>query len=269
MADYILLLPPSEGKAAGGKRRTNWPDSADDPRANAFAALNGPRRAVMDALQAAPADPAIDPAKLFGVKDAALDAALAVNAALPNGPLLPASQRYTGVMFDYLAYAEMERRVRTAFDKHAVLFSGLWGLLRPRDLIPDYKLKMDASLPGLGPLATYWRPHISAVLNPLAARKVVWDLLPGAHARAWDGKADYAARWQVKFVEEKGGKLRTVTHWSKALKGALVRYICAHRVTDPAALCDFRHPEGYVYRPKQSDLGLRGGTLLFVKGRTG
>ena len=265
MADYILLLPPSESKAAGGKKRPSWPDIADDPRANAFAALNDPRRAVMDALQAAVADPSVDPAKLFGVKGEALEAALGVNAALPNGPLLPASQRYTGVMFDHLAYGEMETRARTAFNKRALLFSGLWGLLRPRDLIPDYKLKMDASLPGLGPLATYWRPHISAVLNPLAARKVVWDLLPGVHARAWDGKTDYVARWQVKFVEEKGGKLRTVTHWSKALKGALVRTICANRVTDPAALCDFRHPEGYIYRPEQSDLGVRGGTLLFVK----
>ena len=265
MADYILLLPPSESKAAGGKKRPSWSDIADDPRANAFAALNDPRRAVMDALQAAVADPSVDPAKLFGVKGEALEAALGVNAALPNGPLLPASQRYTGVMFDHLAYGEMETRARTAFNKRALLFSGLWGLLRPRDLIPDYKLKMDASLPGLGPLATYWRPHISAVLNPLAARKVVWDLLPGAHARAWDGKTDYVARWQVKFVEEKGGKLRTVTHWSKALKGALVRTICANRVTDPAALCDFRHPEGYIYRPEQSDRGVRGGTLLFVK----
>lgn len=265
MADYILLLPPSEGKAAGGSKRTNWPALADDPKRNAFPALNEPRAAVLQALHAALADPAVDDEKLFGVKGEALDAALAVNGALPGGPLLPAIERYTGVMFDFLDYAGMAPRVRTAFNGHALLFSGLWGLLRPRDLIPDYKLKMDASLPALGPLATFWRPHVSAALNPLAARKVVWDLLPGAHARAWDGKADYAARWQVKFVEAKGGKLRTVTHWSKALKGALVRYICANRVTDPAALCDFSHPEGYVYRPEQSKLSKRGGELLFVK----
>ncbi|MEZ4714813.1 MAG: peroxide stress protein YaaA [Caldilineaceae bacterium] len=213
----------------------------------------------MDALRAAVADPAVDPAKLFGVR--ARRWALTQRWRCPPGRCCPASQRYTGVMFDHLACAEMETRVRTAFNKRAVLFSGLWGLLRAR-LDHDYKLKMDASL-RVGPLATYWRPHISAVLNPLAARKVVW-ICCRACMRAWDGKTDYAARWQVKFVEEKGGKLRTVTHWSKALKGALIRCICANRVTDPAALRDFRHPEGYIYRPEQSDLG-SGGTLLFVK----
>lgn len=265
MADYTILLPPSEGKAPGGKTRRTWPDVADDARKNAFVELNAARTQVIHALHGALDDPAVDHAKLFGVKGEALDAARAVNAGLLDGPLLPAIERYTGVMFDFLDYAGMDTRVRRAFDAHTVLFSGLWGLLRPRDLIPDYKLKMDATLPEIGSLATFWRPQISAVLNPIVTDKVVWDLLPGVHARAWDGKAAYAARWQVKFVEEKGGKLRTVTHWSKALKGALVRFICANRVTDPAALRDFSHPEGYVYRPAQSTLGANGGELLFVK----
>jgi cytoplasmic iron level regulating protein YaaA (DUF328/UPF0246 family) len=110
---------------------------------------------------------------------------------------------------------------------------------------------------------------VSALLNPVLEDVFVWDLLPGAHRAAWNGNANYAARWQVKFVQrnERKGKpiYKTVTHWSKALKGALVRFICEQGVTSPDALVDFAHPEGYVYRPEESKLGKLGGELLFVK----
>lgn len=264
MPNYTILLPPSEGKAAGGDSTTNWGDVADT---QPFAQLNPQRRAVMDALQTALAHGTqADLAKLFGVKGENLDAAIGVNQAIASGPLLPAIQRYTGVMFDYLDYAHMDAPLRQTLEEHTLLFSGLWGLLRPGDRIPDYKLKMDASLDGVGRLSSFWKPHLSAALNPLLAGQVVWDMLPNAHRAAWDGKAAMAARYEVKFVErvEKGGKVtwRTVSHWSKALKGALIRHICAHHITRPDDLHSFTHPQGYLYDPGQSGAG----EVVFVKG---
>ncbi len=270
MQDYTILLPPSEAKNPGGDDTLKWPDIADDRQLNAFLKMDLPRRAVINALQASLSLPAADLARLFSVKGVRLDQAVDTNRRLPGGPLLPAVRRYNGVLFDFLDYDGMERTTQSAFDEHAVIFSGLWGLLRPMDLIPDYKLKMDASLPSLGKVSAFWKPLVSTLLNPMLDGTVVWDLLPGAHRAAWDGKAGYAARWQVKFVQpgERKGKpvYKTVTHWSKALKGALVRFICEQGVTSPDALVDFAHPEGYVYRPGESKLGERGGELLFVKG---
>ena len=269
MSNYTILLPPSEGKAAAGDDCRNWIDIADDRRLNAFCEMDLPRRAVINALQASLSQPVGDLSKLFSVKGERLDEAIATNGKLPAGPLMPAIHRYNGVLFDFLDYGSMDATGQAAFNEHVVIFSGLWGLLRPTDLIPDYKLKMDASLPGLGKVSAFWKPLVSALLNPMLDDHVVWDLLPGAHRAAWDGKAGYAARWQVKFVQrgERKGKpvYRTVTHWSKALKGALVRFICEQGVTSPDALVDFAHPEGYVYRTDESKLGERGGELLFVK----
>jgi len=266
MTKYTILLPPSEGKADGGRTRRSWPQIAEDPKLNHFASLNPQRQAVIDALYRAVTDlPRADLEALFGVKDDALDAALAANRSVLDAALLPAIERYTGVMFDFLDYAGMDSKSQRAFRSHTILFSGLWGLLRPGDLIPDYKLKIDAALPEIGLLTAFWKPHIGAVLNPMLTGHVVWDLLPGAHSRAWDGKADVKARWSIKFVErvEKKGKLsyRTVSHWSKALKGALVRYICANGITHPRAFVDFQHPQGYVYAPAQSEEG----EIVFVK----
>jgi len=270
MSNYTILLPPSEGKAPGGDDCRNWIDIAADCRLNAFGEMNLPRRAMINALRASLSLPVADLAKLFSVKGDRLDEVIATNGKLPAGPLMPAISRYSGVMFDFLDYGSMAKAEQVAFDQHAILFSGLWGLLRPTDLIPDYKLKMDASLPSLGKVSAFWKPLVSALLNPMLEDMIVWDLLPGAHRAAWDGKAGYAARWQVKFVQrgERKGKpvYKTVTHWSKALKGALVRFICEHSVTSPDALVDFTHPEGYVYQPSESKLDEHGGELLFVKG---
>jgi uncharacterized protein len=270
MTAYAILLPPSEGKAPGGDESISWADIAEDARYNTFCVLNDARSRVRDALQQTMADQSrAELEKICGVKDLNLDEVLSVNQSVLTSPLLPAIQRYTGVLFDYLDYAGMESSAQSAFNANTILFSGLWGVLRPTDLIPEYKLKIDAGLPPLGKVSTFWRPHISRILNPLLADQVVWDLLPGAHSQAWDRKAPVAARWQVRFVErvEKKGRIsyRTVSHWSKALKGALVRFICAHGITDPAAFEHFDHPQGYVYSPQESQPGPRGGELIFVK----
>ena len=216
MPNYILLLPPSEGKASAGLASEDGPLSD----ATSFPSLIDARREVIAALHEALELPRDELRQLFGVKTSALDAAIDVNANLADAPLLPAVERYTGVMFDALGYLSLDASTQRPFDDHALLFSGLWGLLRPTDLIPDYKLKIEATLPALGKVSTFWKPHISEMLTEMLDGQVVWDLLPGAHRRAWDGKAATRARWQVKFVERKGKKLRTVSHWSKALKGA-------------------------------------------------
>lgn len=270
MPNYTILLPPSEGKAAGGCDAQAWADIIGNPAVNAFTKLDPRRRALMAKLRSVQnREPTSALQKLFGVKGEALATAIATNQRLPDGPLLPASARYTGVMYDFMDVAGLAPPARAAFDANTVIFSGLWGMLRPTDLIPDYKLKMDAQLPRIGNVARHWRPQISTALRKTVRGQVVWDLLPGAHAHAWDSKGGQVARWQVKFVErvEKDGTVqyRAITHWSKALKGALVRFICAEGVTDPDALRGFEHPLGYVYRPEQSKLKADGGVLYFVK----
>jgi cytoplasmic iron level regulating protein YaaA (DUF328/UPF0246 family) len=270
MSDYTILLPPSEGKASGGEPGPSWLDLAADPAVNAFCTLNPQRGKLIDALHATLANAsAAKLQKLFGVKGDALAAALEANDRLPDGPLLPAIERYTGVMFDYIDYATLPTPAREAFDRNVILFSGLWGILRPTDLIPDYKLKMDASLPGIGKLSTFWKKPLSATLNPALGPQVVWDFLPNAHTAAWKPAPGGGPRWQVKFVQrvEKQGKTtyRTVSHWSKALKGALVRFICEHGITAPSAFQDFAHPEGYVFTPGESRMAAHGGRLVFIK----
>ena len=269
MADFAILLPSAEGKATGGNPLA--PDMFDYRTSNTFnyfSDLNPERRAVIKALQQFVASSEeSDLEKLFGVKGDTLEEAVRVNQEIFGSPLLAAVDRYgPGVMYTSMEFAELPTGAQRRLLENGVIFSGLFGLLRPDDLIPNYRLKMDAALPELGKMSKYWKPTLSPALNQALKGKFVWDLLPDAHRQAWDDDGSYRALVQVKFYKEEGGERKPVTHSVKQLRGALVNYI----VRDPAesieALLDWEAPEGYELDEDATtfDPATKTGTVVMV-----
>lgn len=259
----LVLIPPSEGKAPGG-RGVPWPDVT-----HSFPALDPRRVEVADALGAAMGGSAASRQKLLGVGPEAADAATASDLAVMTAPTRRAIDRYTGVLYDALDLDTLSATDRRRLGRQVVIFSGLWGLVRPNDRIPDYKLKMGARLGELGRLATWWRPHLSAALNEVADSRVVWNLLPDEHGAAWRERSPrlvVRARFLDEVERDGDRRLVTVSHWNKLLKGALVRHVIAHQTTAPGDLADFTHPAGYVFRPDLSTLADRGSAdAVFVR----
>jgi cytoplasmic iron level regulating protein YaaA (DUF328/UPF0246 family) len=177
-----------------------------------------------------------------------LDAARAeVLAALGDGvaeaPTRRAIDRYTGVLYGQLDWESLPAGARRLGGRSVLIASGLWGVSAPGDRIPYYKLKMSASLPSLGRLATWWRPRLTEALATHLAGRVVWDLLPAEHAAAWRPReVPVQRRITVRFLDAQG---RTVSHWNKLLKGALVRQLLTERPDGPEDLVGWAHPSGY------------------------
>ncbi|MEZ5178994.1 MAG: peroxide stress protein YaaA [Acidimicrobiales bacterium] len=214
-ARSLILLPPSEGKAPGG----SGPPWA--PGTMAVAELDDARRQVLAAL---------------GRRHPAT-----------TEPTLPAIERYTGVLYRELDAASLRGAARTRLRRDVRIVSGLWGLVAPADPIPDYRLKMSASVAPLGRLSTWWRPQITAALAPRVRGAVVWDLLPNEHAAAVDWSAlAPRRRVTVRFVDAED---RTVSHWNKLLKGSIVRWLAETGNRDPFALEGLEHPHGYRLDP--------------------
>jgi cytoplasmic iron level regulating protein YaaA (DUF328/UPF0246 family) len=184
---------------------------------------------------------------------------------------MPAIERYTGVLYGALAYRELARPHRRRVDQQVLILSGLWGLVAPRDPIPPYRLKMSAAVPGLGRLATWWRPRLGPVLDAHVDGRVVWDLLPGEHVAAWPASDAPRRRIAVRFLDdvERDGRreLVTVSHWNKLLKGSLVRHVIAGQLTAPDGLADFEHPRGYRYRPDLTVVDSGGRTVVSLVAR--
>ncbi|MBN2622169.1 MAG: peroxide stress protein YaaA [Acidimicrobiales bacterium] len=167
----------------------------------------------------------------------------ALGGGVASGPTMRAIDRYTGVLYGQLDWASLPPGARRLGNRTVLIASGLWGVSRPTDPIPHYRLKMSASLAPLGRLSTWWRPRLTAALADHLAGRLVWDLLPNEHAAAWrPTEVPVARRVTVRFADRNG---RTVSHWNKLLKGALVRHILTERPVGPEALVGWDHPSGY------------------------
>lgn len=211
----MLLLPPSEGKASDGD------GAAWTPEAGRFGeALGRQRAAVVEALAAADGGDG----KLLGVSGPHLERARGANLGLLGAPSSPVWCRYTGVVWDHLAPATLTAAQR----RRIVVVSGLHGLVRADDPVPDYRLKMGASLAPMGKLSTWWRPVLGDALRSLAPRTTVVDLLPQEHRAAF-GERDRARFVIVDLLERSG---RPGGHAAKAAKGRLAR----HLLTTPGPL---------------------------------
>ncbi len=217
----VILVPPSEGKATGGDGPAWAAGQMVDRR------LDRHRREVIRAAKAAGATPR-------------------------RAGTLPAMQRYTGVLYQELSWTTLPAAARRRGGVQLRTVSGLGGLVAPTDPLPPYRLKMSASLEGLGRLSTWWKPRLAPALADLTHGRVVWDLLPHEHeaAMAWDATTP-GRRVTIRFLDAQG---KTVSHWNKLLKGSLVRWLLLEQPAGPEALGSFHHPLGYRLDPRASDL---------------
>ncbi|MDX1421004.1 MAG: YaaA family protein [Rubricoccaceae bacterium] len=260
-------MPSAEGKQPGGNPLA--PDMFDYRSSNTFnyfSEVNAERRALIDALQAQIRD-ADDEAlgSLFGVKGDTLQEAVDADLEVYRSPLMAAIDRYgPGVMYQAMEFAALPTGAQRRLLENGVIFSGMFGLLRPDDLIPYYRLKMDATVEGIGKVSRYWRPHLSPLLNRLLQGKVVWNLLSGTHEDAWEDDRSYDRMYRVKFYREEDGERKPVTHGVKDLRGNLVHFIVTELADDLEALEDWEAPDGYEVDPDASELDEKGGVVAMV-----
>lgn len=217
----VLLIPPSEGKAEGG-------DGAPiDVGGGRFAGLAAERLIVRDAVRRMLAAGAGGP--LLGVRGPHLERALNEWRDLDASPTMPAARRYTGVVWGGIDIASLPAPARRRAVSRIVVTSGLWGLVGAGDAIPAYRLKMGARVDGLGSLAAWWRPTISAALARRAGRGAVIDMLPLDHRAVIDPSALRSGSLvRVGIVEDGPGGRRAAGHAGKHLKGLLARAILEH-----------------------------------------
>ncbi|HEV2637897.1 MAG TPA: peroxide stress protein YaaA [Actinocrinis sp.] len=216
----FVLLPPSEGKAVPGRA----------PRLRlktlVLPGLAPARERVLDALGELSAGPAPQALAALGLTEG-LAGELAYNRRLRTAGAVPAADLYTGVLYDALdlpGLAAAEPAAFTAANSNILIFSALWGVLRPGDRVPHYRCSGGTALPGIGSLNTWWRRELREPLDKLTGPDLVVDLRSGAYATMWRPGPNSVT---VRVVQERivaGVARRTViSHFNKATKGRLVR----------------------------------------------
>jgi hypothetical protein len=172
---------------------------------------------------------------------------LAHNRELLSAAADPAAEVYNGVLYAALALPDLRHRGVATDD--VLIFSGLWGVLRPGDRIPHYRCSPGAKLPAAGSVSAAWRKALRAPLAAYVGDRLVVDLRSGAYASLWAPGAN-AVTVRVLHERESGGvvKRSVVSHFNKATKGRLVRALLesGQRPAKPEEFTDLARALGYT-----------------------
>ena len=212
----VILIPPSEGKASGGE----------------YKPVSAPKELLSRISES-------DSNKLYSGTQKSIDEAVKINSEILISKTMPAIERYTGVVYDAINYSTLDTESKRYFNSHVRIISGLFGLVKPQQHIPNYKLKIDKLQ-----VAKYWKESISDKLK----NTFVIDLLPQTHKKA----VSYENGIEVEFIITKNDKKKPAGHFGKKVKGTFVRWLVENQVVDVKRMKEFSS-EGFKFKKEKEN----------------
>ena len=213
----LILLPPSETKRDGGD-----PDAVLDLGALSFPSLARPRRSALAGLRAISTNVAGSMAalKLGATQRFEVER----NRAISRSPVMPAIERYTGVLYDALEVASVDARARAFLGSSIVIHSALFGLIGADDPIPAYRFSHDSRIPGTS-LPRLWSAANAGALAGVTG--LILDLRSESYVHLGPAPVRDDSLFLRVVTEADGGRLRALNHFNKHGKGELVRALAA------------------------------------------
>lgn len=161
----------------------------------------------------------------------------------------PAALTFNGDVYGGLDAKTLDDDALAYAQDHIRILSGLYGLLRPLDLIQPYRLEMGVKFenPKGANLYKFWGAKISDALNTQLrdhGQKTIVNLASNEYFKAVDKKALDAPIVSAKFLNVKDGKSKNISFYGKRARGLMARWIVDKRVDTPDQLSDF-DSEGY------------------------
>jgi cytoplasmic iron level regulating protein YaaA (DUF328/UPF0246 family) len=163
---------------------------------------------------------------------------------------------FNGDVYEGLEAASLsEAQLKWAQD-HVAILSGLYGVLRPLDLMQPYRLEMGTALanPGGKNLYEFWAGKIAPYLNErLAAEKdpIIVNLASEEYFKSVDQKTLNARVIQCVFQDGKNGTWKVISFHAKRARGLMARFAIQNKITKPLGLQKF-DLEGYAFAPDVS-----------------
>ena len=158
---------------------------------------------------------------------------------------------YTGLAAETLTSAQLNFA-----QKHLCILSGLYGLLRPLDLMQPYRLEMGLKFANRGGknLYEFWGDDITRALNAQIRKSgsaVLVNLASNEYFKSVQPGALNAEIITPVFKDLKGDRYRVISFFAKKARGQMARYIIDRELNDPAGLKKFR-VDGYRYNRAES-----------------
>ncbi|MCP4200894.1 MAG: peroxide stress protein YaaA [bacterium] len=171
---------------------------------------------------------------------------------------------FQGDVYRKLDAASLSKRDLRWAQNHIRILSGLYGLLRPLDLIQPYRLEMGTRLDNSRGknLYEFWGNRLVDELNAeQKGRAVVLNLASNEYFKAVPKKRLESRLVTAVFQEIRDGKPKTIAFSAKRARGLMARYVVDNRIDDPEGLKNFAE-DGYGFRKDLSE----DDRLVFTRG---
>jgi len=204
----LILTPPSEGKSSVNtvKKKFKETDFAFEQQV----------KTILDTLNQ------LNEKQMQSIYGTTLDKAVVLhhnNLTIFDSECSMAIERYTGVVFQHLDWKSLDLSPQNYINQNLRIISGLFGILKPDTLIPNYKLKMDVLS-----LTAFWQSYIS---NHIKNEELILDLLPAIHRKTINVGKNIV---KINFMVNKNGTLIQSAHAGKVVKGKFIRFLAQNNV---------------------------------------
>ncbi len=146
-------------------------------------------------------------------------------------------------------------------NQHIGILSGLYGYLRPLDLMQPYRLEMGTRLKirRNKNLYDFWGDIITNKINE-SDNNVVVNLASNEYFKSIKQKELNADIWTVGFKERRNGKYKVISFNAKWARGMMCRFVVKNRLTEPLQMKEF-DMDDYKFNQEMSD----GKELIFTR----
>ena len=164
---------------------------------------------------------------------------------------------FNGEVFRGLDVKSLKPEHYDYLQSHLRIFSGLYGILRPFDLIQPYRLDLTTKLKNEkgNDLYKFWGDTISLAINEALKSagkpEILLNLASGEYIKCIDRKLLQARVIDFDFLEYKNGEYKPIVVYIKKARGMMTRYVVENRIENPEDLKGF-HADGYWFNPDLS-----------------
>ncbi|MGB9356140.1 MAG: peroxide stress protein YaaA, partial [Azonexus sp.] len=177
-------------------------------------------------------------------------------------PFTPENAKQAVLAFDGDVYDGLAAKTLSAADldfaqQHVRILSGLYGILRPLDLMQPYRLEMGTKFANKGgkDLYAFWGERLLDAINAELSkmpRAVAVNLASEEYFKAAVGRKINGLLIQPVFEDWKNGKYKIISFYAKRARGLMTRYAVLNRLDEPEGLKEFDY-DGYAFAAEASD----------------
>lgn len=168
----------------------------------------------------------------------------------------PAIYAFNGDVYDGFDVKTLNAKAVDFAQDHVRILSGLYGALRPLDLMQAYRLEMGTTFKNARgkDLYAFWGNRVTDALKKILEKQkkpVLLNLASEEYFKVLQPKELDCPIISPVFQDAKDGKYKIISFYAKRARGLMARYVVENRITDPADLKSF-NLDGYQYFAAES-----------------